>query len=201
MDDAIDPWSKQAPTWDSNPGVVAYADAAFASLISAVPVGRDARVLDFGCGTGLLTERIAPIVQEVVAVDKSGAMIQMLADKNLPNVRFGVAAWTPNTIGADKLAANPFGLIVCSSVCAFLDDYPSTVAMLSELLEPGGYFVQWDWELDAGAVEQFGLSADGITQAIQNAGLETVSVATGFDIEFEGQHMRPLMGVGRRPKN
>lgn len=193
-----DPWGERAATWDRDPAVVAYADAAWASLLAAVPVGSEARVLDFGCGTGLLTERLAPRVRDVVAVDASRAMVEVLARKALPNVRFGVAEWTPETICDDELAAGPFDLVACSSVCAFLDDYPGAVAMLADRLAPKGYFVQWDWELDPTAVEPFGLTSEGITRALVRAGLEVVSVRIGFDLASEGQRMRPLMGIGRR---
>ncbi len=150
---AADAWAEEAATWNEDPAVVAYADAACASLLASVPVGSDTRVLDFGCGTGLLTERLAPHVREVVAVDASRAMVEVLAAKALPNVRFGVAKWTPGTISDDELAAGPFDVVVCSSVCAFLDDYPGTLAMLADRLAPNGYFVQWDWELDPTAAE------------------------------------------------
>ena len=193
-----DAWSKEASTWDDNPGVVAYADAAWASLQSAVSLRSDSRVLDFGCGTGLLTERIAPHVQDVIAVDASSAMVDVLAAKELPNVRYGSRRWTPETIASDPLAATPFDLVVCSSVCAFLDDYPAAVAMLAARLQAGGYFVQWDWEFDPAAEEPFGLSKDGIASAMQAAGLEVVSVGVGFEIPFGEHMMRPLMGIGRR---
>ena len=57
-----------------------------------------------------------------------------------------------------------------------------------------------DWELDPDAVEAFGLTADGIAQALRGAGLQVVSVATAFDVAIEGERMRPLMGIGRRAR-
>ncbi len=194
-----DAWAEQAPTWDRDPHVVAYAEAAWASLLAAVPLGPERRALDFGCGTGLLTERLASRLREVVAVDASAAMIEVLAAKALPNVRCGVACWTRETIDDDPLAAGPFELVVCSSVCAFLDDYPATLALLAERIAPGGHFVQWDWALDPEADEPFGLTEAGIADALRGAGLELVSVGTGFDVAVDGARMRPLMGVGRRP--
>lgn len=192
-----DAWAEQAASWDTNPAVVAYADAAFASLGDRIRPGM--RVLDFGCGTGLLSERIAPHVAEVVAVDASEAMIAVLVAKGLPNVRAGAARWTAETIADDPLAKGPFDLVVCSSVCAFLDDYPGTVALLAARLAEGGHFVQWDWELDPEAEEPYGLTRDGIRAALADAGLEGVSVDVGFDVPFEGHRMRPLIGIGRRP--
>lgn len=200
QDEPADAWAEAAAGWDDDPIVNAYARAAWASLLAAVAVEADARVLDFGCGTGLLTERLAARVREVVAVDASAAMVKVLATKALPNVRHGVAQLSPEVGDDDALTRGPFDLIVCSSVCAFLDDYPGTLAMLAARLAPGGHLVQWDWELDPTADEPFGLTRAGITQAIEGAGLEVVSVGVGFDVPVEDQHMRPLMGVGRRAR-
>jgi 2-polyprenyl-3-methyl-5-hydroxy-6-metoxy-1,4-benzoquinol methylase len=194
-----DPWRDAADGWDDDPHVVAYADAAFESLRRAVDLSNTRRVLDFGCGTGLLTERLAPMVREIVAVDASPAMVAILAGKAISTVRTGVATWTPETIDADPLAADPFDLVVCSSVCAFVDDYSAAVAMLATRLLPGGHFVQWDWELDPSAEEPFGLTATGIRGALEAAGLEVLAVGHGFDLAIDGGRMRPLMGVGRRP--
>ncbi len=194
-----DPWAEAAGTWDEDPGVRTYADAAWASLVAAVPLPPHIRVLDFGCGTGLLSERLAPRVASIVAVDASAPMVAVLEAKSLPNVRSLAIATGPEALSGDALGPEPFDLIVCSSVCAFLDDYPATVAQLARRLAPGGYFVQWDWEWDAAADEPFGLTAEGIAQALGGAGLEVISVATGFDVPFEDQRMRPLMGIGRRP--
>lgn len=199
MSTPADPWAVEAPGWDTNPAVVAYAEAAYASLCDAVPLSPHHRVLDFGCGTGLLSARLAPQVAQVVAVDASPAMIAVLDSKGLPGVVARAVQWTPSSIAVDPLAARPFDLIVCSSVLAFVPDHPATVAMLAALLSPGGHLVQWDWERDPSAEQPHGLSADAITRAMASAGLEVISVQTGFDVPFASKRMRPLMGVARRP--
>ena len=192
------PWDDHAAGWDGDPIVFAYAEAAFASLRAAVSVSATQRVLDFGCGTGLLTERLAPHVREVVAVDGSSAMIEVLSAKALPNVQIGMRRWTPQGMRSDPLASAPFDLVVCSSVCAFVDDYPATVAMLATHLAVGGHFVQWDWEYDPTADEPFGLTRQAMREALASAGLDVVAVGIGFDVPVEGHLMRPLMAVGRR---
>ena len=51
-------WDAYADDWDSNPDVIRYAEAAFESLVRITALdGLD--ILDFGCGTGLLTEKMA----------------------------------------------------------------------------------------------------------------------------------------------
>lgn len=195
-------WDECAANWDEDPAVRAYADAAFGSLQDFLTAqGRrlqGARVLDFGCGTGQLSEKLAAAGAEVVAVDASEKMIEVLvrkvAERGLARIRPLAAVVDDTLIEAE----DPFDLVVCSSVCAFLEDYPATAALLARGLGSGGLFVQWDWALDPEADEPFGLSAEQIRGALEGAGLEVLRAETGFEVAFEAQTMAPLMGVGRR---
>ena len=73
-------WDDYAEDWDENPQTSLYASNAFQELQREVQLG-DMRVLDFGCGTGLLTEKLSPQVKEIVALDGSSKMIQILNQK------------------------------------------------------------------------------------------------------------------------
>lgn len=199
-------WDDHAATWDDDPAVRAYSQAAFESLRTlSTETGarlRGARVLDFGCGTGLLSEQIAAEHAEVVAVDRSPAMIEVLerkvSERGLGRITPLALDLTEDEAGRNPAFAQPFDLVVCSSVCAFLDDYPAAVATLARRLGPQGLFVQWDWELDPSADEPYGLSREQVRSALEGAGLAVVVVRQGFAVPFEGQTMAPLMGVGRR---
>lgn len=191
-------WDDQAGGWDEDPSVRAYAAAAFGSLEREARrrgsmLGGD-RALDFGCGTGLLMEHLVDRYDHIDGVDTSAGMREILAQK--------VAAhgWGHVEVhGAIPEAAQRYDLIVCSSVCAFLEDYPGTVAELSERLVPGGLFVQWDWELDPSEPEPAGLDRDAITAALRRAGLLEVAVEVAFTIGDEPDAMRPLIGSGTSP--
>lgn len=190
-------WDELAADWDARPGVRAYADAAHRALVEhAAKVGFDlhqVRVCDFGCGTGLLTERLADLATRIDAIDTSPAMLEVLARTA---ERSGWDHVRPST----RLPGERYDLIVCSSVLAFVDDYGSTVGMLAEHLEPGGWFVQWDWERDpAGGDRSIGFSVADIRSALGAAGLGQVDVRHAFEIVVDGEALRPLMGTGRRP--
>jgi len=101
-------------------------------------------------------------------------------------------------VARNELFAAPFDLVVCSSVCGFLDDYPGAVALLANSLRSGGLLVQWDWEFEPGSEGPRGLSRDEIRTALEQAGLRAVSVETGFRLTVDGDAMSPLMGVGIR---
>ena len=189
-------WDTHARRLGRRPAARAYATAAFESLehvLQREAIDLDgATVLDFGCGTGLLTERLADAGATVHAIDTSTAMLDVLRSKRhlLASGRVVVDSHLPPSTQA-------FRVVVCSSVCAFLDDYPATVTDLAARLEPGGLFVQWDWERTPG--DDHGLTRDQIATALHAAGLTGVEVSVGFDIDIDGQRMAPLLGSGRRP--
>ena len=190
-------WDQHATTWDQDEAARAYAQAAFGSLSAVMAASghslEGARVCDFGCGTGLLTERLADNSERVDAVDTSRAMLDVLRSKI---ERHGWRNVWPASELTSVLANQD--LVVCSSVCAFLDDYPGTVGQLVARLRPGGLFVQWDWKRDDHDPESHGLSRDEIRAVLTGAGLSSVSVDTAFDLSVDGQTMKPLIGFGQR---
>ncbi len=193
-----DEWDQYAAAWDEDPAARAYAAAAFSSLVAVLDdrgaTLAGARVCDFGCGTGLLTEQFAETVAVVDAVDTSAVMRGVLEAKaerrGWGHVRLDRAI---------PCTHDSHDLVVCSSVCSFLDDYPGTVHRLADLLGPGGLFVQWDWERHDEDNGTHGLSRGEVRAAIEAAGLADVHVGTAFEIEVDGQFMAPLIGVGQKP--
>ena len=186
-------WDQYAQGWDDDPATRAYAAAAFGSLTELLQASsrslQGASVLDFGCGTGLLTEHLVAGGATVDAVDSSNAMLDALAAK------IDRHDWTTVRTSTRLPEPSRFDLVVCSSVCAFLDDYSATAADLVSRLAPGGLFVQWDWERTGS--DDHGLTRAQIHDALTCAGLTDVDVRTGFAIEVNGQAMAPLVGYGR----
>lgn len=79
-----DRFNAEAAAWDSNPDVHRASDGALQAILAAHPSlkGNQAGaepwrpdVLEIGCGTGLLTLRLAPYVGSVVAIDAAEGMV------------------------------------------------------------------------------------------------------------------------------
>ncbi|MEF1187446.1 class I SAM-dependent methyltransferase, partial [Vibrio sinaloensis] len=75
-------WDDIAADWDKDKSTGEYANKAFESLSGIINI-QGARVLDFGCGTGLLCQKLSPLAKEIVALDSSEAMIEQLDRKEL----------------------------------------------------------------------------------------------------------------------
>ena len=190
-------WDDYASGWDANDDVRVYAQKAFDSFTRKVaPLISDlsgSRVLDFGCGTGLLTERLAPVCDQIVAIDTSTRMIDVLRNKaieaGIHNITVLSVCVDAATITASAELASKFDLIVASSVCSFLPDYEATLADLSSLLKPGGYFVQWDWMED--------MPVTRIRSAFEASGLVDHRIKEEFVMGAGDEPMPVVMAIGR----
>jgi 2-polyprenyl-3-methyl-5-hydroxy-6-metoxy-1,4-benzoquinol methylase len=195
---AASEWDDYAADWDGNNDVQIYAQNAFASWKEKVaPLYANTstlKVLDFGCGTGLLTLKLAACCKQVVAVDTSKKMLDVLkrklAQSNVENI-----ATLAVSIDADAIEANPellgeFDLVVASSVCSFVPDYPSTLSVLSSIMKPGAFFAQWDWSGD--------MPEERIRNAFGTSGLTVQNIAQAFSMESDGENMPVIMGIGRK---
>lgn len=125
-------FSAAAATYDA--AARAQVRAADALVEELGPLSAPLRVLELGCGTGLLTRRLAatlPAGSAILATDLSPAMVAA-AGKALPTVSFAVMdAEAPHVSG-------PFDLIVSSLAAQWFADLPGALARLAGLLAPGG---------------------------------------------------------------
>jgi len=205
LTEATKTWDDRAATWEEQKEAHTYADQAFATLEPVVEehIGpwEGLRVLDFGAGTGLLTAKLAPLCREVVALDLSPKMIGVLDDKvareGWENV-VGIAGELQALAETRSELRESFDLIVASSVCSFLPDFPAELVRLASMLRAGGLFVQWDWHADEAGDWARGFTSDDLTAAYDRASLRAISAAVGFLFSFDGKEMEVLQGVAQR---
>ena len=194
-----DSWDNYASDWDQNADARFFADQVFQSLIEHVDVRRPAwrrrRILDFGCGTGLLTEKLAPLAREVIAIDTSPAMIDVLQQKDIGNVSPICADINDPAVHSSAPWFGEFDLIVASSVCGFLPNYESTIGILSRALTTTGCFAQWDWL--ATGEDGLGLTLGAVAKAFTEADLVGVHIGEAFTTTSGNGGKSVLVGVAR----
>lgn len=100
-------------------------------------VAPPARVLDFGCGPGVMSLALAGMGYEVHGVDGSPRMIEMaLAEQRrtgATNARFSQMDAREFT-----LPENTYDAVICSSVLQYVDDDRKLLSDLVRVLRPGG---------------------------------------------------------------
>jgi SAM-dependent methyltransferase len=188
--------------WGQDERVRYYADQVFCVLNEDVNLldaaWKKKRGLNFGCGTGILTEKLTPLVGEIFAVDASPDMIDVLLKKELTNVSAICADIDDDSVRASAAWVSGFDLIVASSVCNFLPDYERTIQHLSQTLKPGEKFVQWDWL--SSDDDDYGMTVKRISNAFGEAGLRAIFFDEVFAVKFDDETMSILMGVASAPK-
>jgi predicted TPR repeat methyltransferase len=191
---------EHAKMWDRDAHARFFASCARTSMLPHVDLRETAwqarRVLDFGCGTGLLTTALAPWVRDMVAVDIAPAMLSVLRDKCVANVAIHCVDIDDPAVRDAAWWSARFDLIVASAVCGMLPRYPHTLEHLAGALNPGGLLIQWDWLLDDDDDDD-GLTLDTVACAFARAGLTCVHVDHAFDVAFDGDDVPVLIGVAQ----
>jgi len=76
----VDYFKEKAKDWDS-PMKIDMADKFVAEMFKGINFGKDLKVLELGCGTGLVGLQIAPLIKSIVFLDSSAQMIEVLKEK------------------------------------------------------------------------------------------------------------------------
>jgi 2-polyprenyl-3-methyl-5-hydroxy-6-metoxy-1,4-benzoquinol methylase len=97
-------------------------------------------VLDFGCGTGLISNEIADKVKLIHAIDISSKMIEIAKNKadnlNIQNIDYNYS-----TIFDERYKSGSFDVILAFYILHLLEDYQKTIQRINELLRPGGLII------------------------------------------------------------
>jgi 2-polyprenyl-3-methyl-5-hydroxy-6-metoxy-1,4-benzoquinol methylase len=97
-------------------------------------------VLDFGCGTGLISNEIAGNVKLIHGVDISQKMLEIAKNKadsrKIINIQY-----THSTIFDERYKSGSFDVILAFYILHLLEDNEKAVARINDLLRPGGLII------------------------------------------------------------
>jgi len=188
-------WDEYAENWEQDASTAIYAQKAFEELEKLVSL-EGLKVLDFGCGTGLLSQKLSPLVKEIVALDSSEKMIEQLDAKELPNVEPVVDELTRGLVAYHPAFRGQFDIVVASSVCGFLGNFDETAKVIQSLLNEGGLFVHWDWLSEKD--EEGGMTPTHVLQVLSSVGFDEVEVTTPFSIDTPQGKLTVLMAIAKK---
>ncbi len=183
-----------AASWDSRPTRVKLANDVADAIIERVAITSDMDVLDFGCGTGLLTFRLQPLVRSITGVDSSSGMLEVF---NAKKVELGLAHTTALLCDLDRGDTIPgrYDLIVSSMTLHHVREIQPLLTMFSSLLNPGGMLCLADLDLDNGlfhtdntGVFHHGFDRHELRNAFHEAGFIDVQEATAAEIVKEDRN-------------
>lgn len=94
-------------------------------------------VLDFACGTGIVTFAVAPAVQSVRAIDVSGEMVRRAQEKVKAQGVENVTV-TQTDLFDGCLVEGSFNAVLACNVLLYIEDRSAALARIRALLKPQG---------------------------------------------------------------
>jgi tRNA (cmo5U34)-methyltransferase len=145
-------FDRAAATWDLRDRRVALAHAVAQAVAARVPLAGKRSVLDFGCGTGLVTLELAPQVGSITGADTSPGMLSILAEKasalGIPVQLISLDAEGSRDLGG------PYDLIVSSMTLHHVADVPALLRRFSLHLRPSGQVALADLDEEDGSFHE-----------------------------------------------
>ena len=129
-----DPRGPMAPLHAMNPLRTRWADRQIRASL-----GGPARLLDVGCGAGLVAEAMAKLGHDVLGLDAAASVVDVAAAHAVgQNLQLAYRVGSTETLISE---GQRFQAITALEVIEHVSDPAEFVAMLAELLEPGGVLV------------------------------------------------------------
>lgn len=176
-------FDQAAATWDGEERRVRLAQGVTEAIVKRCALPADLDVLDFGCGTGLVSLALRPLVRSVTGVDTSRGMLDVLERKVSEQGLEGVHAVlvSPDTPLA---VAGRFDLVVSSMALHHVADLAPLFARFREHLRPGGRVALADLDLEDGTFHE---DATGVVHlGFERRAFAALLAAAGFvDVEME----------------
>jgi trans-aconitate 2-methyltransferase len=154
------------------------------------------RILDLGCGTGQLTEKIGTSGAVVMGIDNAPAMISK-AKQNYPHLRFDVAD------GRNFQVEQPLDAVFSNAALHWIKEPDAVINCVHQALKPGGRFVaefggkgnvQAITTALEGALEQIGISQPQVLNPWYYPSIGEYATRLekhGFDVNYAVLFARP----------
>lgn len=185
----------RAATWDEDPDATRRAQAVADSLRSAVPLTPATRLLEYGAGTGLLSQAIAGDVGRVTLADPSPAMRSVMEGKIAAGTLPSDARVWDLDLARDEAPDDRFDLVVTVMALHHAPDVPPVLDGFAQLLADGGHLGIVDLDEEDGSFHAYrpgfdghdGFSEETLSGWLRTAGFRDVRFQPCFEVEREGR--------------
>lgn len=196
-------FDQAAATWDLEGMRVALARGVAEAIAAGVTLSRDMAVLDFGCGTGLVSLDLAPQVGSITGADTSTGMLQILAGKaQASGIAVNLKA-LPSEGPADL--GGPYDLIVSSMTLHHVADVPALFRQFAEVLSAGGRVALADLDEEDGSfhgdltgVHHHGFPREQIQAWLEQAGFLNIHMETAMVVQKDGKDFPVFLAIASK---
>ncbi len=177
-----DYFEQKAGTYEQVKTRVANVENIANSILNNVKLSKTMHIVDFGSGTGLLLERVAPFVSKITAVDISKSMNKQLEDKR-GSLQCDLEILEMD-MSKSKLDAH-FDGVISSMTMHHVEDIPEMLSSFYTMLNDDGFLALADLDLEDGSfhtedtgIYHYGFDRDAFTKLAREAGFKNVRVTS-----------------------
>lgn len=194
-----------AADWDADPAKVEHARAVAAAIADTLHLAPGTRLLEYGAGTGLVSQALLGHVARVTLADSSAGMRGVLEQKVAAGLfPADTRVWALD-LQADPPPPEHFNLLVTSLVLHHVRDLPRVLAGMVELLDAGGQMAIADLDREDGSFHAHHHDFDGhsgfdratLAADLEAAGLTDVRVQDCTHIVKEGTPYPVFLATAR----
>jgi ubiquinone/menaquinone biosynthesis C-methylase UbiE len=171
-----------AADWEEKPQRVALARKVAEAIRQAIPLADTMQVLEYGCGTGLVSRTLSPQVKKIMAVDTSPRMLEVLRQK-AGEEKIGNIETLAHDLTQKPLPNNEFDLVISSMTLHHIPDVEALLQRFFATLKPGGYLAVADlitedgsFHEDNSGVAHHGINPEAIRSMLKKYGSREIGV-------------------------
>lgn len=178
-------FDEKAATWDADPAKVERAQVVARAIRATVPLDRSTRMLEYGAGTGLVTQALRDAVGPVTMADTSGGMRDVMRAKVDAGVISDARIWDLD-LTTGPVPDERFDLVVTVMTLHHIPDLDPLLSAFATLLVEGGHLCVVDLDEEDGSFHTDGFAGH---HGFDRTALASQLAAAGFTgIAFQDCH-------------
>lgn len=178
----------RAKDWDADQTKVDRAYAIADAISRNVPLRSNMRVLEYGCGTGLLGFRLRPEIGDLTLADVSEGMLAVVREKLLSKPDPQVHPIKLD-LTSDPLPEQRFDLVCTAMTLHHISDTDAALKRFAAILVPGGRLCVADLDAEDGSFHgpdedvHHGFHRDTLGAKTADAGLRVTRFITAYTMQ------------------
>lgn len=199
----VDPFDEKAATWDDDPSHVRRAQMVAERIASTLSLGSSTSMLEYGAGTGLVSEFLSSHVGAMTLADSSAGMRQVM-DQKVRDGRLDQARVWDLDLSVGVVPDEKFDLIVTVLTLHHVANLQAVLESFAAMVGPGGALCIVDLDAEDGSFHgsgfagHHGFDRSEIADRLLRAGFGSVALSDCGHVEREDGSYPMFLAIGTR---
>ena len=184
-------FDEKAATWDDDPAKVERAEQVARAIRDAVRLDTSTRMLEYGAGTGLVTQTLRTAVGPVTMVDTSAGMREVMENKIAAGTITDARVWDID-LATEAAPDEHFDLVVTVMTLHHIENLDPVLCNFARLLVEGGQLCIVDLEHEDGSFHgddfhgHHGFDRAALASSLHDAGFGDVRFERCYEMVRDG---------------